>query len=171
MKVIDIARNYLGIQETGNNKFVEDNDKTNDATEFAALVHKAGQKDGESWCCYAMEVVFCLAFPHLDGLLRKLFSSNCLQTWINFLQSGRFKVYRRPVVGGLCIFVNVKGGVIQTTGHATLCIEIISLTQFKTFEGNTNVKGSSNGDRFMEKTRDTIERDDDLMFIGCIVIE
>lgn len=170
MTVIDIARKYLGTKEQFGNKFREDLDKTNDSTEFAALIHKAGQKDGESWCCYTAEVFFCLAFPQKEKELIKLFSANCFQTYINFLQAG-YQVVDYPVEGALVLYMNVKDGVQSTKGHAGVCTKAVSRTAFWAVEGNTNDGGGREGEVIAEKTgRSTLRKETGLNVLGFVKI-
>lgn len=169
MKVIDIARKYIGTREEFNNRFKEDNDKSNDSTEFAALVHKAGQKDGESWCCYGAEVFGCLAWPEREKELRKLFDANCFQTYCNFLKAG-FKVYQYPVEGTLVLYQYVKDGVQTTKGHAGWCSKVISKTQFMDISGNTGDTSGREGDVIAEKPNDTLRKSTGLNVLGFVAI-
>jgi hypothetical protein len=163
MTLIEVAKKYLGMAEKPGNVFDE-------STSLGKIVKKAGQKDGEPWCCYYQEAIFCEAYPKIEALLRKLFSANCFQTYVNFFFSGKFKVYSYPVVGGLILFQMKKEGQLLTTGHAALCIGVTSKTQFTTNEGNTDVAGSREGGIVAEKKRDTLPRDTGLNFLCCIVI-
>lgn len=165
MTVEEIARTYLGLKEDKNNRFEKD-------SLLGQILHKAGQKDGEPWCCYFQEGIFCKAFPHKDAELRKLFSANCVETFYNFLRSRKYKVVSYPVPGALVIWQNVKGGVIQMTGHAGLCVRAISRTQFNSIEGNTNEAGSREGVMVAEKLlRSTARTENGLNVLGFIIIQ
>ena len=170
MEYLDIARKYIGTKEEFGNRFVEDADKSNDATEFAALIHRAGQRDGESWCCYAVEVFCCLAYPERRAQLEKLFSANCFETYCNFLKAG-FKVLNYPVLGAIVIYQHVNAGVVSTKGHAAIVSGVLSKTQFDDISGNTNEAGSREGTVIAEKKgHDTFRKENGLQVLGFIVI-
>lgn len=163
MGVIDTARKYLGQKEGQGNTF-------DDSTPLGKLVKLAGQKNGEAWCCYFGEGVFCEALPEKEPELRKLFSANCFQTYVNFLQAG-YKCSLKPVPGALVIFQYLVNGVLTTRGHAGICETVISETQFTCIEGNTNEAGSREGNTVAVKTRDTLKRDNGLVVVCFIIIE
>jgi hypothetical protein len=163
MKQIDIAKKNLGFKEKHGNVI-------DASTPFGAAIEKAGHKDGEAWCCYAQEAVFCEAYPELDAKLRKLFSANCFETYCNFLKAG-YKVLNYPVEGTLVIWQHVDDGRQTTKGHAGCVSRVISKTQFSSFEGNTSEAGSREGTTFREQVgRDTLRRENGLQVLGFIVI-
>lgn len=170
MKQIDIARKYIGTKEQFGNKFMEDADKTNDSSEFAALIHLAGQKNGESWCCYTQEVFFCLTFPEREKELRKLFSASCFETYCNALKLG-YKVVNYPVLGSVVIYQHVTDGIQSVKGHAAMVSNVISRVQFDDISGNTNSAGSREGEVIAEKTgHDTTRKEKGLQVLGFIII-
>lgn len=140
MKILDVYQKYLGMTELSGNKFTDDNI-------LGKLLHAAGQKDGESWCCYMQEGLFKEAYPDHFNQLDRLFSANCQQTFRNFKEAG-FEILSLPKIGCLAIWVKMKDGKETTQGHAGLVVELIDSWQFKSAEGNSNNEGSREGYEF-----------------------
>ena len=166
MTPIEVAKKFLNQAELTGNKFKDDPNVVGDLGE---LLKKAGHKDGEAWCCYLMEVVFCEALPDKEAKLRKLFSASCTQTLKNFKAAGYF-ISDKPIVGALAIWVNVKDGVEQWTGHAGICTAVVSATQFKSIEGNTNSDGGREGKFVLPKSRTVARVKNGLQVKAFIVI-
>jgi len=133
----EIAFKYVGMTELSGNRF------TNDSS-LGKMLHAAGQKDGESWCCYFTEGVFKEALPEHFKELDKLFSANCVQTFKNFKDAG-FPISTLPIVGSLMIMQRMKEGIPQSTGHAGIPYKLKSSWEFECIEGNSNDEGSANG--------------------------
>lgn len=164
MKILETAKKYLGFKEQPGNVI-------DSSTPFGKAIEKAGHQDGEAWCCYAAEAVACEAYPEIEQALRKLFSANCFQTYINFLQAG-YKVVNYPVLGAIVIFQYVADGRQTTKGHAGIVSFVASKTQFSSFEGNTSEAGSREGTTYLEKPlRDTLRHENGLQVLGFIVIK
>ncbi len=140
MKILEVYPKYLGMKEGKGNTFT-------DADILGKLLHAAGQKDGESWCCYMQEGLFKEAYPEHFQQLDKLFSANCQQTFKNFQAAG-FEVTSLPKVGALCIWVKMLDGEETTKGHAGLVVELVDSWRFKSAEGNSNNEGSREGYEF-----------------------
>jgi hypothetical protein len=168
MNVIEVAKKYLGMAEKPGNVFDE-------TTPLGILIKKAGHRNGESWCCYFQEGIFCEANPEKEVVLRNLFSANCLDTYYNFIKAG-YRVVNYPVAGALVIFqdtitIGAIVGIQTTKGHAALCTSVISKTQFTTIEGNTSEAGSREGTIVGARSnRDTLRRDKGLQVLGFIII-
>lgn len=133
----EIAFSYVGMTELKGNRFT-------DETILGKMLHAAGQKDGESWCCYFCEGVFKQALPTHFKELDRLFSANCVQTLKNFTKAG-YPILKFPKPGTLMIMQRFVNGVPQTTGHAGIPYKAKSTWEFECIEGNSNDEGSANG--------------------------
>lgn len=164
MKQLDVCKKYIGFKEGEGNVI-------NPLLPFGAAIKKAGHGDGQAWCAYAQEGIFCEAYPDKEPELRKLFSANCLDTYYNFLKAG-YQVMNYPIEGALVIWQYVEDGRQTTKGHAGCVSRVISKTQFNSYEGNTSEAGSREGTTFMEKDgRDTLRREKGLQVLGFIIIK
>lgn len=162
MKQIEVAKKYVGQKEKPGNDFDLD-------TPLGRLVKEAGHKDGEAWCAYAMEGVFCEAFPAKNAELRQLFSASAVQTFNNFQDAG-YDIHDIPKVGDLVIWQRYKDGKKTWQGHMGMVTKVESTGAFYTMEGNTNSKGSREGNAFQEKLRKRIMTDNGLNIMGFITI-
>lgn len=133
----EIAFGYVGMTELSGNRFTDD-------TILGKMLHAAGQKNGESWCCYFCEGVFKEALPEHFKLLDKLFSANCVQTFKNF-EKEKFPILPLPKPGTLMIMQRFIKGQPQTTGHAGIPYKLNNSWEFQCIEGNSNDEGSANG--------------------------
>jgi len=149
LKILKVYQKYLGMTELSGNRFTDENI-------LGKLLHSAGQKDGESWCCYMQEGLFKEAYPEHFNELDKLFSANCQQTYRNF-QTAEFEITSLPKLGSLCIWVMMKNGEETTKGHTGLVTFLHDSWRFKCAEGNSNNEGSREGYEFDEnQMRETI---------------
>lgn len=166
MKQIQIAKKFLGQSELSGNRFKDDPNIKGDLGE---LLIKAGQKDGEAWCAYFMEAVFCEAYPEREREFRRLFSANCLQTLENFEKAG-YQTSLVPVVGALAVYVLVRRGVETKSGHIGLVTDVLRPTQHVNIEGNTTKAGSREGTTVLGKTRTLAKQTDGLQLKKFIII-
>src|SRR5688500_12844334 len=143
MKQIEIAKKYVGQKEKPGNDFDLD-------TPLGKILKEAGHKDGEAWCCYAVEAWFCEAFPERNAELRKLFSASTIQTFNNFKQAG-YDVHDLPKVGDLVIWQRYQDGKPTWQGHAGIVTKVSAEGTFGTVEGNTDSKGSRTGGSVQEQ--------------------
>jgi hypothetical protein len=164
MKQIEVAKKYLDQRENEGNKF-------DDNTLLGKMLHEAGQKDGEAWCCYFMEGVFCEAFPEKNAELRKLFSASAVATFDNFKKDDATKCHDRPKPGDLVIFQKYEEGKPTWKGHAAVVTDVNQDGSFHTIEGNTNGAGSREGDRVAIKLRRNIKTDNGLNIYGFVTVE
>ena len=172
MKAIDISRVFIGEKEKrGNAGFFN--------PKLQLIMTEAGHRAGEAWCCYFCEAVFCEAAQQAgheerEKELRKLFSANCVQTFRNFVKSGKYKVSKTPIAGALVIFQKMKQGLPTSSGHAAIVEDVApggDTTHFTTIEGNTNSSGSREGDSVQRKKRSTKPMINGLSVLGFVVIE
>lgn len=163
MRQIEIAKEFLNHKESEGNAFDEN-------TPLGRMLKLAGHRDGEAWCAYFQEAIFCEAFPFKDKELRKLFSASAVKTFENFKEDG-FDCHQRPRVGDLVIWQRYENGVPTWKGHAGVVINILSNGSFEAIEGNTNSAGSREGDSVQIKIRTLAKRNDGLNVLGFVTIE
>jgi hypothetical protein len=163
MKQIEVAKRYIGDKEKAGNVFDE-------STPLGKALKAAGHNNGEAWCSYFQEAVFCEAFPDKNAELRKLFSASTIQTYKNFVAE-KYDVHDYPLVGDLVIWQRYKEGVKQWQGHAGLVINVHSDGSFSTIEGNTNSAGSREGDSVQYKIRRLTRMKTGLNVLGFITIK
>lgn len=139
-----IAKRYLGQKEIPGNKFVDDLTVKGDLGE---MLHQAGQKDGEAWCCYFAEGIFCKANPSLEKELRGLFSASAVKTAENFQKAG-YETSDKPFPNALVIWQRYLNGKKTWQGHAGIVDEDSPMTPttWRSYEGNTNVAGARETD-------------------------
>lgn len=163
MRQIEIAKKYVGQKELSGNVFKDD-------TELGRKLHEAGQKNGEAWCAYLQEAIFCEAFPEKNKDLRKLFSASAVQTYKNFKESGEYDCHDKPRVGDLVIWQKYAEGKPTWQGHAGIVTRVEG-DVFHTIEGNTNSSGGREGDSVAEKTRKKAFQVNGLNVLGFVTIE
>lgn len=147
MNAIEVAREFIGQKEKPNNGGFYN-------PRLQKLMDKAKHKEGEAWCCYFAEAVFCEAYPEREEELRELFSANCVQTAKNFEAAG-YDVGLIPVEGALVIWQRFVNGRPTTSGHAGILEIAQNNTSFISIEGNTNEAGSREGELVLPKSRTT----------------
>jgi hypothetical protein len=163
MKVIDIARMYLGeFEKPGNSGFLN--------AKLQTKLEQDGWKIGEPWCCYFQEMIFEDAYPEHEKMLDRLFSANCVQTLSNFKLAG-FEVSTIPAEGALMIMQNYKDNRALTSGHAGIVSKVLSNSEWKSIEGNTNAAGSREGTSVQEKTRSLKHHPTGLRVAGFVLVD
>lgn len=150
------ANLFNGIKEHGNNQGWQDVffDELN--MSFEDLMKTVGWETTHAWCAYFSELVWKLAYAKIDTTmvdkLDKLFSANAVQTYHNFEKS-EFECSKIAVDGSVLIYQVYKNGNPTTSGHAAIVINSNDGIVIDTIEGNTNAKGSREGDQVANKTR------------------
>jgi hypothetical protein len=146
---------FEGIKERGNNQGWEDVFFPSLNMSFQELMETVGWKETHAWCAYFSELVWKLAYSEFDSTmvdkLDALFSANAVNTWKNFNQSD-FACSKIPVNGSVVIWQMYKDGKDTIRGHAGIVIDVIDGV-IETIEGNTNKKGSRDGDQVAHKTK------------------
>ena len=143
MKLIEIARSFVGQKELPGNKFED--------TELGKLLHEAGQRDGEAWCAYFGEAMCAKAYPEKSKDIQKYFSASAVQTFRNFV-AANFSVTAVPLPGSLVIWQKYEAGKALWQGHLGIVTEVVP-GSFKSVEGNSNAAGSRDSDSVVENTR------------------
>lgn len=160
MKVVQIAKSYIGKTEKPNNQGF------NDAA-FEKKMQAVGFEKGHAWCAYFTELVFKEAYP-TNKELDKLFSASAVTTFYNF-QKANYKISIKPEVGSLVIWQTQKDGKPQWTGHAGIVVEVNGDT-FKSVEGNTNDGGGRDGYIVALKSRKVQQVKNGLQVLGFVKI-
>ena len=122
---------------------------------FQELMHTVGWRETHAWCAYFAELVWKLAYTKFDSTmvpkLDKLFSASAVNTWANF-KGTDFKRSQIPAPGSLLIFQLYENNKPTAKGHAAIVMDG-SEGIVNTIEGNTNAKGTREGDQVAKKTR------------------
>lgn len=161
MKIIDIARKYVGQKELSGNRF-------DDTTELGKRLHEAGQNDGEAWCAYFGEAVFTEAYPEKAKDFQKLFSPSAVQTFKNFVAAD-FTVTTVPFPGALVIWRRYENEKPLWQGHFGIVTEVTP-GGFKSVEGNSNAQGSRDSDSVVENTRTEKYNPNGLTVMGFVIL-
>ena len=145
-KIAEIAKGYIGKTETPNNSGFTDK-------KFETKMTEVGWNKSLAWCSFFCELVWNEACSdiNLRAKIKKLFSGSATTTYKNFELDKTFKVGQIPTVGAVAIWRHGSGW----QGHAAIVTEIVSKTEFKSVEGNTNDKGGREGYIVALKTRKT----------------
>lgn len=135
-KLVEAAQRYLEQRELPSNKFT-------DETELGSKLHKAGQKDGEAWCAYFVEVCLKDAFPEKIVEWDALCNASAVTTFNNFLNAA-YPMGHKPAPGWLVAWQSYKDGVPGWTGHIGI-VESLTPNGWISVEGNTSESGSREG--------------------------
>jgi hypothetical protein len=154
-KITQIAQQYIGQRELKGNKGFQDAD-------FQKEMEAVGWDDGEAWCATFAKLVFKKAYigTVLEAEIEKLFSKSATATYANFDKSDwktqlpNGKPIKTPEVGALVVWRMGD----SWAGHIGVVTEIVSSTEFKTVEGNTDGKGGREGIEVAEKLRQTNQK-------------
>ncbi len=161
MKIIEIAKTYIGKKEKPGNSGFED-------PEFEKEMIARGWEKGFSWCAVFAELMFSKAYPD-DLTMLKLFNPGAVKTFENFKGAG-YNISNKPELGNLVIWQHYENGKALWTGHAGIVSEVLNTSTFRSIEGNGSVAGSRNGDRVVEKLRIVIMKKTGLNIKGFIII-
>jgi hypothetical protein len=162
MKIVDIARGYIGEFEVAGNQGFKDK-------KFEAKMVEDGFNQGDSWCCIFQNMIWEEAYPEHEEILNGLFHKSCDKTLKNFKAAG-YGISMTPVVGSLMIMKHFIDGKEQWTGHAGVVVEKLNSVTWISIEGNTNSKGSREGDSVQPKTRTLTYPKTGLHLAGFVLI-
>jgi hypothetical protein len=163
MKVVEIAKSYLGTTEKPSNTGF--NDRV-----FEQKMEDVGFEKGHAWCCYFAELCFKEAMTDKYIGLEGLFSGSTVQTFKNFERAG-YDISDKPIEGSLVIWQTQKDGKPQWSGHAGIVVEVIDDKTFTSVEGNTNDDGKREGYKVALKTRKVQKVKNGLQVLGFIKID
>lgn len=160
--IVKEAKSWTHVTEQGNNAGFTD-------AIFTEAMRKVGWRPGDAWCAFFGKMVWhrilrgTTAWTSIQGAL----SGSVMATWRNAKLAG-LKTTDAPVLGGLVCWSTGNG-----RGHMGVVVRIIDEFNFFTVEGNTNQVGSREGDRCMEKRRQTNMRSKlgakkNWNYLGCI---
>lgn len=162
--ILRVARGFLGIKEKpGNMGF--------DNKQFEEGLISVGWDYGLPWCDFAAEYVWRTAYAGMNSVIeaafRELFSGLVTRTYANFKKSKEFKQYvsNEPLKGSLVCFRH--GNTYK--GHMGI-LASFNKKEMLCYEGNTNMKGSRDGDGYYDKKRiiDFTPREKGLYLLGFI---
>jgi hypothetical protein len=162
MSASEVAKKYIGQTEKPANAGFND-------LEFETKMKAVGFESGFAWCSLFAELVYKEAIPGQVSQLDKLFSASAVATFYNFQKAG-YKISSTPVKDSLVIWQNQKAGKPIWSGHAGIVVEVLSKTEFKSIEGNTNDKGEREGYIVTTKKRTVKKVDNGLQVLGFIII-
>lgn len=122
--------------------------------DFDIQMKSTGWLDGQAWCAYWVEKIWCQVYDSdTSKILRRFFSANAVGTYDNFWSSPDFIRSKEPVEGAVVIWQHVKngepsyvGGSNWIRGHAGIVIDTEGdINYFTTLEGNSNSEGGREG--------------------------
>lgn len=160
--LIDIARLDLGkVEKPNNGGFVD--------PQLEKEMISVGFQKGNAWCALISERWAKKAFPAKAAEFDKLFSASAVTTFGNFKKAG-YTISQKPVAGSVVIWQKYVNGQSSWTGHAGVVSQVISDTEFKSIEGNTNSSGGREGNIVAEKTRRIAKLETGLNVLGFIIL-
>lgn len=140
MKIIEVAKSYLGQKEIpGNMGFIN--------PEFEKKMDAVGFQKTYAWCSLFMELVVKEALPDFYAAHEKLFSASATTTYKNFDIAG--KTTQVPMPGMGVIWRHGNGW----QGHAGIVVQLNADGTFIAIEGNGNAAGGREGIEVVQKIR------------------
>jgi len=151
--LFNIASKFIGIKEVGNNEDFND-------PEFAELMYSAGFKKGDPWCMTFVKVCVELYLAQINsGYIKNLRSLNIFNagsqgTFEKIKKYYPLAIVDKPTGNSIIIWRKYVNGKPTKYGHGAI-INFLNdnLNQVHTIDGNTNTKGSREGDSILEKNR------------------
>lgn len=141
MTLIETARQYLGQTEKPGNLGFPDRI-------FDEKMRHIGFQNGSPWCGYFVRLCIYETHPHRWDELSKLFTPHCITTF-NKCKAAGLVILTVPRPKAIVIWQHGK----TTSGHTGIVETVKENGQFTSIEGNTNGKGSRNGDRVAQQVR------------------
>ena len=121
---------------------------------WEAMMKEVGWKSGEAWCAYFVKLVYMQFFSFDRQWLSKNITGSARGNFDNVIRLNRTGDKRyvaiatnTPQVGDIAVWGKLG------EGHTAIVTQVNSATSIKTIEGNTNEKGSREGDRVLELNR------------------
>lgn len=145
MTLVEAATADIGQKEKpGNTGFVD--------PKLEAAMRAVGWAPGWAWCACIQEKWVWQAYPEKKDAVKGLFVPSAVNTFKNLVKAG-YKHSMIPTVGALVYWQKMENGKALWTGHAGVVYNVLSDTEFHSIEGNTNSKGSREGDSVQPKHR------------------
>ncbi|PHS05098.1 MAG: hypothetical protein COA88_12820 [Kordia sp.] len=132
-----------------------------------------GFQDGYAWCALAAELAWTRAYNQFDSTMikeiEKYFTAGAQRTYRKFKKSP-FEVNQTPEPGDVVVWKKLSGGRNKGYGHVGIVTsELDDEGYFTTIEGNTNARGSREGDGWLPKRRKLkLSGDSGLIVMGFI---
>lgn len=148
--IVNTARKYIGVTEIKQNQGWVEKD-------FQRRMEQVGWYPGMAWCMLYAELVWSEAYfeaGHSDVVVRvsQGFSAGVTETWNKVRRQKLFKVGNKPVKGAIAVWQQFNNGVADWRGHSGIVLSHND-SDFQSIEGNTNTKGSRDGDTVAIKKR------------------
>lgn len=140
-----IAQQYLGIKEQGKNRgFIL---KYDGQRGFEQMLRSFGWRPGLPWCAFFAKLVIYRSYgPDVARIL----NGGVHASWNAVKANPNWKIDKRPLVDGLVFWDTGEGH-----GHVGIVVSDEGVT-FHTVEGNTNTKGSREGDGVLMQVRPVV---------------
>ncbi|MBN2617266.1 MAG: CHAP domain-containing protein [Spirochaetales bacterium] len=143
------------MREIGNNEGWENVFFEEINMSFQELMETVGWEQTHAWCAYFGKAVWLLGYSDWDSTmvnrLKELMSANAVRTYRNLKDAG-FAISDTPIPGALVIWQKYKNGKPTIYGHEGIVVGVGN-KYYNTIEGNTNSKGSRDGDQVADKKR------------------
>jgi len=162
-KLIEIAKADIGKKEKpGNTGFFD--------AQLEKDMRAVGWQPGWAWCAGILEKWAWAAYPEKKEAIKGLFVPSAVNTFKNLVKAG-YKSTMIPEVGSFVFWQKMDDGKALWQGHCGVVSSVTSPTTFLAIDGNTNSKGSREGDSVQEKAS-VVNREvqDGLKVIGFIKI-
>lgn len=170
--LFNIASQFIGIKEIGNNEGFNN-------PNFAELMHSAGFIKGNPWCMSFVKVCVELYIAQFNSVYinrlrsKNIFNAGSQDTFEKIKKYYPTAIAEKPTWNTVAIWQKYINGKPTKYGHGAIVHFLNdSFHQLYTIDGNTNIKGSREGDSILEKTR-IINKlvQDGLRFRGFISID
>lgn len=163
MKIVEIAKSYVGQKEKpGNAGFVD--------KQLEKDMRACGWVPGWAYCAIFLEMIFRKANPEKAKEMDGLFVPSAVATFRSLVKAG-YESSMVPEVGAFVFWQRMQDGKGQWQGHAGIVIEVIDKSTFKTVEANTSNAGGRTGDGIYQlerKVRTNVENG--LQIIGFVKV-
>jgi hypothetical protein len=144
----EISKEYLHVREIGGNN-ISFNDQ-----DFERDMKLIGWRSGWAYCVFFGKLcTFRFVSKYDSTQIRELmscFKPLVIVTFRNFQKIGLASF--EPTKNSLAVWQNFKDGKGQSTGHLGVVVHY-DKKKIRTIDGNTNIKGSREGDGVFDRTR------------------
>ena len=157
-KIVAIAKKFIGVKEIGKNASF-------DNEEFGELLSLYGWVPGYPWCMFFAKAVWHLRYTDTDHapVVMDVLNGSTISSFRRAKQNPLIHVTDMPVIGGIVIWETAP-----IRGHAGIVSKVKNEFDILTIEGNTNKRGSRDGDTVLERSRPLNVRANRWRYLGCI---
>ena len=132
------------VKKRGENQGFTDNS-------FELMMKAVGWRSGQAWCAYYVKLVFMQMYSFDRDYLAKNFTGGAVNN-LTITQNNNKRGDKRYVA--ITSGSPQIGDIFVLSGHTGIVLNVISGNKVQTIEGNTNFKGSREGDKTESITRD-----------------